>query len=337
VGQVICLGEVLVDRLADQVAPTIADVQSWTDYPGGAPANVACALRQLGTRASFVGAIGADKTGQELAALLHDRGVAIRGIQTITTHPTRTVLVLRSADGDRHFAGFGDRHDTTEFADTQIQAAAIPPDLFTAAQFLVLGTLGLATSGSAGAIARAISLAQANSLQILLDVNWRPVFWPEPEVAPAMIRQLIHQVDWLKLSIDESQWLFQTDDPAAIVARFPQLKGVCITLGREGCNYWLQGNSGHIPAFTVTVQDTTGAGDGFVAGWVHQLCQLAAMDAIDADLINPDLINPDLINPVQAANIVTYACAVGALMTLQNGAIGPQPTADQIVALIQGK
>jgi fructokinase len=327
VAQVICLGEVLVDRLADQVATTITDVQSWTDYPGGAPANVACALRQLGTSASFVGAIGADITGQELVALLHDRGVDIRGIQTIAHHPTRTVLVCRSVDGDRDFAGFGDQRDTREFADTQIQAAAIPPDLFTDAKFLVLGTLGLATPGSAGAIDLAIALAKQHAAQILLDVNWRPVFWPEPEVAPAMIRPLIHQVDWLKLSIAESQWLFQTDEPRAIVVQFPQLKGVCITLGGDGCNYWLNGHDGHIPAFAVTVQDTTGAGDGFVAGWLHQLCQLAATDLID----------PDLIDPVQAANIVTHACAVGALMTTQQGAIGPQPRADQVVKLMQGK
>jgi fructokinase len=320
--RVICLGEVLVDRLADQVTSGITAVQSWTDYPGGAPANVACALRQLGTIASFVGSVGADKTGQALVALLHDRGVDARGVQTIATHPTRTVLVLRSADGDRDFAGFGDGLGTTEFADTQIQAAAIPADLFTDAGFLVLGTLGLATPGSAGAIALAIQLAQQHGTQILLDVNWRPVFWPEPAVAPALIRQLIHQVNWLKLSIEESQWLFQTADPRAIVAQFPQLQGVCLTRGGEGCDYWLQGHSGHIPAFAVTVQDTTGAGDGFVAGWVHQLCQQP--------------IGPQCLDSTPAAAIVTYACAVGALMTTQNGAIGAQPTPDRIMALIQG-
>ncbi len=45
---VICLGEVLVDRIADQATDTVAAVQSWTDYAGGAPANVACALSRLG-------------------------------------------------------------------------------------------------------------------------------------------------------------------------------------------------------------------------------------------------------------------------------------------------
>ena len=31
--------------------------ESWTGFPGGAPANVACALAKLGTPAAFVGAV----------------------------------------------------------------------------------------------------------------------------------------------------------------------------------------------------------------------------------------------------------------------------------------
>jgi fructokinase len=119
-------------------------------------------------------------------------------------------------------------------------------------------------------------------------------------------------VDWLKLSIEESEWLFATADPMTIGQQFPQLQGVCITLGADGCDYWINGHAGHQPGFVVTVQDTTGAGDSFVAGLVHQLCQ----------------------GESRATEIVAYACAVGALTTMQNGAIDAQPDPAQVVELM---
>jgi fructokinase len=316
---VICLGEVLVDRIADQVTPTIATVTSWTDYAGGAPANVAGALTKLGTRAGFVGAVGDDDRGQQLIAQLQAIGVDTTAVQIHPDAPTRSVLVLRSADGDRHFAGFGDdglrptagHRATTEFADAQIQAELLPTD-WDQVQFLVLGTLGLAAPAARQAMERAIDLAHEHNSQILLDVNWRPVFWPQPEIAPTLIRAMIRQVDWLKLSIEESEWLFATADPMTIAVQFPQLQGVCITLGADGCDYWINGQAGHQPGFVVPVQDTTGAGDSFVAGLIHQLCR----------------------GESDAAEIVAYACAVGALTTTRSGAIAAQPQPEQVDELM---
>ncbi|MEB3294902.1 MAG: PfkB family carbohydrate kinase, partial [Synechococcales bacterium] len=42
--RVLCLGEILWDCLADQPGRSLEEVTSWTRHPGGAPANVACAL-----------------------------------------------------------------------------------------------------------------------------------------------------------------------------------------------------------------------------------------------------------------------------------------------------
>lgn len=41
---VICLGEYLIDRLLDIGEPHPKASRNWTDYPGGAPANVAAAI-----------------------------------------------------------------------------------------------------------------------------------------------------------------------------------------------------------------------------------------------------------------------------------------------------
>lgn len=93
--RVLCLGEVLFDRIADQPGLNVNEVVSWTPYPGGAPANVSCALVKLGTSAGFVGCVGEDEPGQILVELLRSTGVNGVGIQRHATAPTREVFVVR--------------------------------------------------------------------------------------------------------------------------------------------------------------------------------------------------------------------------------------------------
>lgn len=318
---VLCLGEILFDCLADQVGRSLEQVESWTPYPGGAPANVACALVKLGTPAGFIGCVGEDEPGNKLVQVLQEVGVETTGVQRHPTAPTRQVYVVRSESGDRSFAGFGN-HDTTEFADTRLQASQLPHQLFEAADFLVLGTLELAYPDSAKSVKRAIELAEQYDVKILMDVNWRPVFWPNPDIARQTIQELFKRIDFLKLSEEEAEWLFDTTDPGAITYRLDTVEGVVVTAGDQGCAYCLSENEGKLPAFSIEVVDTTGAGDSFVAGFVHQLCQLGIQSLADPETVK---------------RVVTYASAAGALTTMKPGAIAAQPTAALVEAFLNSQ
>jgi fructokinase len=319
--RILCLGEILYYFLANQPGRSLEQVESWTPYPGGAPANVACALTKLGTPSGFVGCIGQDKLGTALVQVLQNAGVNLTGIQLHDEAPTRSVYVLRSESGDRSFAGFGD-FPTAAFADTHLQADQLPESLFESAEYLVLGTLELAYPDSRAAIEKALALADQHYLKVLVDVNWRPVFWPDPAQAPPLIHNLISRADFLKLSDEEAVWLFKTTEPGTIAEQVDNLEGVVVTAGDKGCTYNLAGTHGHIPAFPVSVQDTTGAGDAFVAGFIHQLC-LHGLQG--------------LLYPGTVHNMVRYACAVGALTTTRPGAIAAQPTALEVAAFLAAK
>ncbi|QSJ19010.1 carbohydrate kinase [Nostoc sp. UHCC 0702] len=316
--RVLCLGEILFDCLADQLGLKLEEVKSWTPYPGGAPANVACALVKLGTTAGFIGSVGEDEAGNELVKLLQEVGVDTTGVQRHPTAPTRQVYVTRDLAGDRTFAGFG-QYDTTEFADTRLHAKQLPNLLFQEADFLVLGTLELAYPESEQAIYRALDLAEQYDLKIVLDVNWRPVFWQDANIARQKIQETFKRVDFLKLAKEEALWLFDTTDPGAITYRLDSVEGVLITDGENGCAYCLGENEGTLPSFSVDVVDTTGAGDSFLAGFIHQLSQHGIQKLRDAEI---------------AKQIVTYASAVGALTTIKAGAIASQPTAAEVEAFL---
>lgn len=319
--RVICLGEILFDLLADQLGRSLEQVESWTPYPGGAPANVACALVKLGTTSGFIGCIGEDKAGDELVQVLQTAGVDVTGLQK-SPAPTRQIYVERTETGDRIFAGFGDL-DTSEFADTQLQATQIPVELFRDADFLVLGTIALAYPQSRQSVLRALELAEQYDVKVVLDINWRPVFWQQDiDTVKQIMQPVLKKIDFLKLSKEEAELLFDTSDPGAITYRLGSVEGVVITDGDRGCMYCLSENEGKLPAFSVPVVDTTGAGDSFVAGFVHQLCQVG--------------IN-SLTDPEIAKQAVNYASAAGALTTLKPGAIASQPTATEVEAFLRSQ
>lgn len=317
--RVLCLGEVLFDRLADNPANTIEEVKSWTSYPGGALANVACALVKLGTSATFIGCVGKDSSGAALVKELESAGVDTAGIQYHPTAPTREVYVLRSPDGDREFAGFGDREPNV-FADAFLQADKLDEALFVEAEYLVLGTLELAYPDTRKAVFIALNLAHKYNLKILLDVNWRSNFWVDPLEAAPLIRQVIKEVDYLKLSIEEAEWLFDTIDPGAIAHRLDSVEGVLVTAGAKGCYYCVADREGKVPAFAVNVVDTTGAGDAFVAGFIHRLCQDGMKQFHTAE---------------STEKVIKYASAVGALTTTKPGALAAQPTAADVDYFLQ--
>ena len=84
-----------------------------------------------------------------------------------------------------------------------------------------------------------------------------------------------------------------------------------LSRGSAGSTWFTATASGDVPTFKVAAVDTTGAGDGFMAG-----------------LIAGYLTEPDaLTDPTRLHRLCRFANAVGALTTLQRGAIPALPTA----------
>ena len=316
--QVLCLGECLYDRIFDRYDGDQPHTPFWVDYPGGAPANVAVGLAKLGTRVGFIGSLGADRPGRQLQAILQEAGVDCTGVQR-SSRPTRIVLVHRNREGERSFVGFS-QPDPSSFADAYLDAQQLRPEWFAQVDYLVTGTLGLAYPNVRQSLEQAMAWAWQYGLTTVVDLNWRPGFWPQPSQGPAMVRAWVDQADILKLNQTEAEWLFQSTTAATILGQLAQAKAVLITAGEEGCDYaTAAGLGGHVPAFRVEAEDTTGAGDSFLAGFVHQLCQQGL-----------SLLG----QPESLVAALRYASAAGALTATQPGAMAAQPDATSLDAFL---
>ena len=312
---VICCGEALVDRLGP---PGGDPAEGGEDCLGGAPANVCCGLARLGTSTGFLGRLGRDAVGAAFARLFQERGVDQRGVQWDEQRPSRIVLVQRQPNGERSFGGFlGDTG--TGFADTALAREEIPPTLFQSARWMLFGTIPLASGDAAAALAQAMVLAEARQVRFALDLNWRPTFWCCDEaVARQRIAPLLERVQLLKLAEEEAEWLLGERDPQAIALALPQRPAVVVTAGGDGVAWWMGGCGGHHPAYPVPVVDSTGAGDAFLAGLLHQLVR------------QPRLLDQPAADAVLQA--MAFASACGAMVCTGAGAIAPQPEAEAVAA-----
>ncbi|MCT0218903.1 carbohydrate kinase [Synechococcus sp. CS-1329] len=321
--QVLCFGEALVDRLGPPGGDPATD-RPVDDCLGGAPANVACALVRLGTGSALLGRLGKDAIGAAFRELFQARGVDTRALQWDPLRPSRTVLVRRDRTGDRSFGGFaGDRGDG--FADQAVEVAALAAplqELIATARWLLVGTIPLASEASAAALRLALERAAAAGIPLALDVNWRPTFWPiSAEQALASLQPLLAAAALIKVSAEEADWIAGSRDPQRISASLPQAPAVLITDGPGALSWWLGGQAGCLEAFQVPVVDTTGAGDAFLAGLLHRLCQ-----------------EPQLLASASAERVLEamrFASACGALVCQGAGAIDPQPSQAQVLAFLE--
>jgi fructokinase len=286
---------------------------------------------------AFLGRLGDDAIGAAFAALFTERGVDTRALQIDPERPSRIVLVRRDPCGERSFGGFsGERGQG--FADQAVDAgalaAALDP-LLAQAQWLLVGTIPLASSASAAALEMVVALAGERGIALAVDVNWRPTFWglgPQDAPPPPVrrrIRALLERAALIKCAAEEAEAFFGTVDPLALQAELPGHPAVLITDGGQPLRWCLGGHSGILEVFAVPVVDTTGAGDAFTAGVLHGLCRRPALlhgTARDAGAA---------ADPGAVLDLLRFASACGALVCGGSGAIDPQPTAAEVAAFLR--
>ena len=314
--KVVCIGEALIDRIKNK------SNQEFTDFLGGAPANVACALKKLKIDSVFIGRIGNDEFGKKFIEQFKELDVNIDFLQLDNNLPTRIVKVNRDNAGDRYFSGF-DTSLNTIFADEALDKNEIKKDmkslekLFLKTKYLVCGTIMLSSSISAESIYFLLNMAKKFDVEIIIDLNWREVFWDFATFTSKickkervdLIKNFLNYAHILKFAKEEAILFFENEDPLQISERMLKKCDVIITDGANPISWFINGVQGTTEVINSSkILDTTGAGDAFLAGLISQL--------LSSDY-------PSNESAIQ--NCVSFASVCGLLTCLGEGAIEEQP------------
>ena len=319
--KVVCIGEALIDRIKNK------SNQGFIDFLGGAPANVACALRKLNIDSIFIGRLGSDYFGKKFIKQFNKLKVNVDFLQIDNDLSTRVVNVGRDKYGDRFFSGFESNSDSC-FADEVMSKKLIEKELpnleklFLETKYLVSGTNVLSSPKSAETIFFLLELANKFEVKVIIDLNWREVFWDysifSSEISKTqrikLVKNFLNYVHVLKLAKEEATLFFGHENPSLISQQFLKRPDVIITDGANPVEWFINGFRGiNEISYSQKIVDTTGAGDAFLAG-----------------LISRFIFSDYPSNKLEIENCIKFANVCGLLTCLGEGAIEQQPDYEKV-------
>lgn len=255
-------GEALTDLIVTD--PIVTDSQQrWLSVTGGSTWNVARTMAALGLPSAFAGAISRDVFGDALWRATEAAGLDPRFTQRFDKAPL--LAVVHRLDPPAYFF-VGD-----DSADLHFDAALLPDGWRTHCRWLHFGGISLAREPLAAKLVALAREAKAAGIGISFDPNYRNLM---DERYDPTLQAMTALADVVKVSEEDLVGLFRHDDKAAA---FKELRGFnpaarfLYTKGAAGASLHVGGESWHVAAPTVQVQDTVGAGDASIAAFVFSL------------------------------------------------------------------
>ena len=240
----------------------------------GAESNVAIGISRLGRTATWIGRVGNDPFGEKIVRTLRGEGIEV--VRIVDSSAPTGMMIKEHRTVDRSNVYYYRKGS----AGSRLCAEDVMPTLFTDARIVhVTGiTAGLSAS-SRKAVERAIELARSVGALVSFDVNYRKAVWTEDEAAPVL---------WSLAS--RSDVVFAGKREAALLGAGPGARRMAIELSKA----WaarvvvMSGQGGAVAAeadsvvertaAAVGIIDTIGAGDAFVAGFLHALLDGEGVD-----------------------------------------------------------
>lgn len=289
--QVVVFGEMLWDCLPSG------------PVAGGASMNVALHLHQLGLQAQLISAVGQDEDGDRLMDFIGSYNLPKDLIQVKENFPTSKVLVDDSDPENVRYNILSqvawDYIEWTETMDQQVEKSAA----------FVFGTLGVRNPESLKTL---LKLLHHQTLRVF-DANLRPPFY-DFEV----IETLLGFADVLKINEDELEIFadyFKTEPTIPGLCdyldhHFP-MDLICVTRGSKGAVIYQKGKIIEHPGYQVKFQDSIGAGDAFLSGFVKKYLEKSSLE-----------------------DTLDFACKLGGFVATQKGG-APKYTEEEVLRAIK--
>ncbi|CAH0125242.1 Ribokinase [Arthrobacter sp. Bi83] len=257
---IVVVGSVNLDMVATvQSLPKPGETtlaRTYAEFPGGKGSNQAIAAARLGSRVAFVGRVGCDEAGRTVREALIVAGVDESHLLVDAASPTGRALVLVDETAENSIVVVSGANATLNPGSVIQAAEAVEEAAVVLAQLEVpLEVVRVAAQRSKG------------------------IFVLNPAPARALERELLELVDVMVVNEGEFEVVFGQpvpEDPALLGEALAGRKApasLVVTLGGRGALIWASGETTQIPAPSVNVVDTTGAGDTFVGALGNALAK----------------------------------------------------------------
>ena len=244
---IICVGHAALDRIyrieAFPPQPTKVRALEHIEVGGGMAANAAAAIARLGGIAELWSRVGDDNAGQLIRSGLKAERVDVRYVQAFEGARSSTAAIVVDDRGERLIVGQRD-------AGMPSGTSWLPLERVKEAD-AVLGDIRWLEG-----VRTVFGQARKDKVPTVLDADLG---------AREALTGLVRLTDYAIFSAPALREFAAGDTDAErlehVLSLGPRHAGV--TLGSKGYAWRERDHSGHVPAFRVSVADTTGAGDAF--------------------------------------------------------------------------
>ncbi|WP_370943499.1 5-dehydro-2-deoxygluconokinase [Amycolatopsis sp. cg5] len=306
--EALTIGRVGVDLYPEQSGVPLAGVSTFAKSLGGTATNVAVAAARLGRRTAVLTKVGPDGFGDYVREALAGFGVAPDHVGTSPGLQTPVVFCELNPPADPPLLFYR----APIAPDLTITDEDVPWAVVESVPLLWVTGTGVSVE-PARTTQRKILETRARREHTVLDLDYRPMFWPDVETARAEIGWMLDHVTVAVGNRAEVEVAVGTADPDHAADRMLErgLKLAVIKKGAEGVLVATPEGRWTVKPQRVEVVCGLGAGDGFGGALIHGL--LSGWDPV---------------------RIAEYANAAGALVASRLACADAMPTAGEIEELL---
>lgn len=302
------MGRVGVDLYPLQTGVGLRDVSTFGKYLGGSATNVAVAAARLGHRSAVITRTGEDPFGEFVHQALRGYGVDDRFVTAVPGLPTPvTFCEIFPPD---NFPIYFYRYPKAP--DLEIDAGELDYDAIKAAHVYWVTVTGLSAEPSRSATLAALE-ARGKAGVTVLDLDYRPTFWPSREEARRWVQAALPYATVAVGNLDECDTAVGERAPVR-AAKALRDHGVDLAIVKQGPAGVLADDGTGIteaPPVQVPVVNGIGAGDAFGGALCH-----------------------GLLAEWGTARTIRYANAAGAIVASRLACSDAMPTTDEIDDLL---
>ena len=287
--------------------------------PGGAPCNVLAMLNKLGRKTAFIGKVGEDQFGRLLKGTIDELGIETKGLILDKEIHTTLAFVHTFPDGDREVSFY-----RKPGADMMLTEEEVDYDLIRQSRIFHFGTLSMTDEPVRSATKKALEVAKEADCLITFDPNLRPPLWNSLDEAKKQMEYGFQYCDMLKISDNEIQFVSGKEDYDEGICYLQDkynIPLIFLTMGKDGSRAYYKDIRVERKGFQVKAIETTGAGDTFCGCSIHGLLT-HGLEGLTEEILG---------------DMLTYANAGAALITMKKGAIRSMPEPENITKLIEEK